>query len=58
MKKKRLKKLKLVKETVGNLELKHVAGGESDFTCIIPTWGCPTGDCTEYCPSNRVVCKR
>lgn len=56
--KKQAKKLVLGKETVRSLELGRVAGGESDFGCILPTWGCPTGGCTEYCPSNRVACKQ
>ena len=59
--KKTPKKLVLAKETLGSLELKHVAGGETDWTCVYSnnhTCGCPTGDCTQYCPSNRVVCKQ
>ncbi len=56
--KKQTKKLALSRETVRSLELKSVAGGDSDIGCIIQTWGCPTGDCTEFCPSNRVACKQ
>ena len=55
--KKQAKKLVLAKETVRNLELRRVTGGETDFTCPINTFGCPTGDCTATSPSARVVCR-
>jgi uncharacterized cupin superfamily protein len=52
--KKNVKKLRLAKETVRNLEgrdLYRAAGGE------LYSFYCNPGDATYYCASVRVVCK-
>jgi hypothetical protein len=64
MKKKITKKLKLSKETLRNLSGSHlglvVGGTISELRCLISnqlTCGCVSGACTEFCPSQAMVCR-